>query len=218
MWAAVVDCSLACCWDIFLASRCSLGALVLLLLLCCCCCCRPADGAVTAAGNVVVAEAHMFAALFWLRNADLPELLALLVPPSVGQGARQPSPLGSANQKRVSFTAELADDSKLQDSCQRAFRTVLEFELAQVVQPQAMVDAYVAEREGLVQAAFQLAAQLDLAEEVVFDAVLLMDRVMSTGTAHDSNLGSLFVAASLRVSRWCWGQGQERLWLCRRWR
>lgn len=63
-----------------------------------------------------------------------------------------------------------------------------------------MVDEYVSERKGLVHTAFQLAAQLDLAEEVVFDAVLLMDRVMSTGTAHDSNLGNLFVAASLRVS------------------
>lgn len=163
---------------------------------------RPADAAVTATGNVVVAEADMFAALAWLRSADLPELLALLVPPSVS-GSRQPSPLGP-NQKRISFAAELSEDSKLEDSCQRAYNTVLEFELAQVVQPQSMVDEYVAERESLVQTAFQLAAQLDLAEEVVFDAVLLMDRVMSTGTAHDSNLGSLFVAASLRVRFCAW--------------
>jgi hypothetical protein len=139
----------------------------------------------------------MFATLAWLRNSDLPELLVLLVPPSVSC-SRQPSPLGP-NQKRITFAAELSDDSKLEDSCQRAYNTVLEYELVQVVQPQSMVDEYMAERAGLVQTAFQLAAQLDLAEEVVFDAVLLMDRVMSTGTAHDSNLGSLFVAASLRV-------------------
>jgi hypothetical protein len=92
--------------------------------------CRPADGTVTAAGNVVVAEADMFAALAWLRSADLPELLALLVPFSASSG-RQPSPFGP-NQKRISFGAELSDDSKLEDSCQRAYNTVLEFELAQV--------------------------------------------------------------------------------------
>jgi hypothetical protein len=146
---------------------------------------------------MVVAEADMLAALAWLHSPDLPELLALLVPPSVSS-SRQPSPMGP-NQKRISFAAELSEDSKLQDSCQRAYNTVLEFEMAQVVQPCSMVDEYVAEREGLILTAFQLAQQLDFAEEVVFDAVLLMDRVMSTGTAHDSNLGSLFVAASLRV-------------------
>lgn len=92
--------------------------------------CRPADGTVTAAGNVVVAEADMFAALAWLRSADLPELLALLVPFSASSG-RQPSPFGP-NQKRISFGAVLSDDSKLEDSCQRAYNTVLEFELVQV--------------------------------------------------------------------------------------
>lgn len=170
---------------------------VLLLLLPCCLVCRAADG-LTSTGNMMVAEADMLAVLAWLRNADLPELLALLVPFSAGS-LRQPSPFG-ANQKRISFGADLSDDRRLQDSCQRAYNTVLEFELAQMVQPQSMVDEYVAERKGLIHTAFQLASQLDLAEEVVFDAVLLMDRVMSTGTAHDSNLGSLFVAASLRVS------------------
>lgn len=158
---------------------------------------RPSDGAVTATGNVVVAEADMFAALAWLRSAELPELLALLVPTPSGS-SRQPSPLGPS-QKRISFAAELSEDAKLEDSCRRAYNTVLEFELAQAVHPQNMVAEYVAEREGLIHTAFQLAQQLDLAEEVVFDAVLLMDRVMSTGTAHDSNLGSLFVAASLQV-------------------
>lgn len=159
--------------------------------------CRPSDGAVTVTGNVMVAEADKAAAVAWLRSADLPELLNLLVPISAA-ASRQPSPLGQG-QKRISFGADLSEDAKLQDSCQRAYNTVLEFELAQDVQPCNMVAEYVAEREELIQTAFQLAQQLELAEEVVFDAVLLMDRVMNTGTAHDSNLGNLFVATSLRV-------------------
>lgn len=159
---------------------------------------RSGNGAVTAAGNVVVAEADMVATLDWLRSPELPEFLALLVPPSAAN-SRQPSPLGQGP-KRISFAAELADDAKLEDSCQRAYHTVLEFELAQALQPSSMSPEYLAEREALISAAFKLAQQLELAEEVVFDAVLLMDRVMSTGTAHDSNIGVLFVAAALRLA------------------
>lgn len=140
----------------------------------------------------------MPAALDWLCSPELPEYLTLLVPPNAAN-SRQPSPLGAA-QKRISFAADLAEDSKLDDSCQRAYNTVVDFEMAQLLQPASMSCEYLAERESCIDAAFKLAEQLELADEVVFDAVLLMDRVMSTGAQHDSSLSMLFVAAALRVS------------------
>lgn len=140
----------------------------------------------------------MPAALEWFCSPELPEFLTLLVPPNTANN-RQPSPLGAA-QKRITFATDLAEDSKLDDSCQRAYDTVVDFELAQVLQPSSMSCEYLADRSSCIEAAFKLAEQLELAEEVVFDAVLLMDRVMSTGTQHDSSLSTLFVASALRVS------------------
>lgn len=163
---------------------------------------RAGDGSITAAGNVVIAEASMPAALEWLCTPELPEFLTLLVPPNAAS-SRQPSPLGGT-QKRISFASDLAEDAKLDDSCQRAYNTVVDFEMAQLLQPASISGDYLAEREGCINAAFKLADQFDLAEEVVFDAVLLMDRVMSTGAQHDSSLSLLFVVAALRVScMWC---------------
>lgn len=156
------------------------------------------DRAVTAAGNLLIAEASVPAAVEWLCNPVLPEFLALLVPPNMAN-SRQPSPLGGM-QKRISFAADLADDTKLDESCKRAYNTVVEFELAQMLQPANMSCDYLADRESCISAAFKLAEQFELSDEVVFDAVLMMDRVMSTGAQHESNLSMLFVAASLRVS------------------
>lgn len=153
----------------------------------------------------------MLAALNWLRCPELHEALALLVPCSAA-ASRQPSPLGQAGMKRMSFATELGEDAKLEDSCQRAYNTVLGFELAQRLDAGAMVPEYTAEREALIGSTFKLAGQFELADEVVFDAVLLMDRVMSTGTAHDTALGGLFVAAALRVR---WYSGWVRLLRCK---
>jgi hypothetical protein len=153
---------------------------------------------------VVVAEAPSHAALDWLRSCELPGYLALLVPPNL-PNSRQPSPLGgssssSGGPKRLSFAADLAEDAQLEHSCARAYQTVAEFELGQLLQPANMSCEYLAEREACISAAFGYAEQFELAGEVVFDAVLLMDRVMSTGAQHDSSLSMLFVAAALRVS------------------
>jgi hypothetical protein len=157
---------------------------------------------VTTGGYVVVAEAPCHAALDWLRSCELPEFLALLMPPTL-PNSRQPSPLGSTSSssgpKRPSFAADLAEDAKLEHSCARAYQTVAEFELGQLLQPANMSCEYLAEREACINAAFGYAEQFELAEEVVFDAVLLMDRVMSTGAQHDSSLSGLFVVAALRV-------------------
>uniref|UniRef100_A0A383VDG4 PROP1-like PPR domain-containing protein n=1 Tax=Tetradesmus obliquus TaxID=3088 RepID=A0A383VDG4_TETOB len=168
---------------------------------------RPGSGAVTPGGYVVVAEAPCHAALDWLRSCELQGYLALLMPPSL-PASRQPSPLGSSSSggggaggpKRLSFAADLAEDAQLELSCARAYQTVAEFELGQLLQPANMSCEYLAERDACIAAAFGYAEQFELAEEVVFDAVLLMDRVMSTGAQHDSSLGRLFVAAALRIA------------------
>lgn len=150
----------------------------------------------------MVADTPMAAAIEWLCGPELPEYLALLVPPAAAAANRQPSPLGNA-QKRLSFAADLSEDGKLEDSCHRAYQTVVEFEMGQLLQPANMSCEYLAERNVCINTAFKLAEQLELAEEVVFDAVLLMDRVMSTGAQHDNSLSMLFVAAALRVGASC---------------
>jgi hypothetical protein len=45
-----------------------------------------------------------------------------------------------------------------------------------------------------------MAEGLGLRQETAYDALLLMDRVMSTGTSLTDGLSRLFVAAALRVS------------------
>lgn len=148
---------------------------------------------------MVVAEADLHAVMVWLQAPVLPALLALMAP-FLPAHSRQHNP-GASLSKRFSFAAELAQDAQLEDSLGRAYRTVLEVELTQLVQVQGMAKEYILERQGLVNTAFQMAQQLQLADEVVFDAVLIMDRVMSTGTAHNTNLGSLVVAAALQVGQ-----------------
>eukprot|EP00879_Flechtneria_rotunda_P015835 GHRR01016558.1.p1 GENE.GHRR01016558.1~~GHRR01016558.1.p1 ORF type:complete len:553 (+),score=244.72 GHRR01016558.1:98-1660(+) len=145
-----------------------------------------------------MAEAPVSAALGWLKSPELPEYLALLLPSSISN-RRQSSPPGGPH-KRISFASDLAEDAQLEDSCQRAYNTVLDFELGQLLQPANMNTEYLAEREACISAAFKLAEQFSFADEVVFDAVLLMDRVMSTGAQHDSSLSMLFVVAALRTA------------------
>lgn len=161
----------------------------------------------TAAGNIVVAEAPAASMLAWLRCPELPEYLSLLGSAAAAAAAisrqQQSQAMGGGGQKRLSFAADLAEDAKLGDSCARAYHTVVEVELGQLLQPSNMAIEYLAERGACVSAAFKLAEQLELPEEVAFDGVLLMDRVMSTGTQHDSSLSMLFVAAALRVRRQC---------------
>jgi len=147
----------------------------------------------------VVAEAPIAAVLEWLKSNELPEHLALLMDP-VAASSKQPN-LPGLGHKRISLQPELAEDARLEDSCVRAFQTVTDFERGQHLQPANMSQEYLAQRGACIAAAFKLSEQLELVEEVAFDAVLLMDRVMSTGAAYDSSMSMLMVTAALRVSK-----------------
>jgi hypothetical protein len=54
-------------------------------------------------------------------------------------------------------------------------------------------------RASYIDTAFAMAETLSLRPETTYDAVLLMDRVMATGTSLTDGLSRLFVAAALRV-------------------
>ena len=119
---------------------------------------------------------------------------------------------------------ELAEDAALEHGCIAAFTTVRDFEACHAAllwrdstptkEPAADVAAaddghesddgglsaeYLQERPALAAAAFALGDQLQLAEEVPADALLLLDLVMAAGTEHVPALGSLMVAGALRV-------------------
>jgi len=83
-----------------------------------------------------VAEAPLTAVLEWLKSPELPEHLALLIQP-VAASSKQPNPLGPG-QKRISLQPEVAEDANLEDSCMRAFKTVIDFEQGQQLQPADM--------------------------------------------------------------------------------
>lgn len=140
----------------------------------------------------------MGALVAWLQDRRaLHERLALVVPPSAAHaaGAKQ----FSQGTRCRALASELAEDALLEGSCRRAFEAA---QACQLAQPPTALDAmYLAERPALVSRGMSLAAELQLPDEVAFDAVLLMDRVMSTGAEHNPALGSLVVAAALRVRR-----------------
>ncbi len=62
-----------------------------------------------------------------------------------------------------------------------------------------MASAYLTCRQSYVERGAALAEALALRQETAYDASLLMDRVMATGTEVDDQLGPLFSAATLLV-------------------
>lgn len=78
-----------------------------------------------------------------------------------------------------SITADLETEGKLDKRCQGAFAAVKEFEDNHCLSVQAMGAAYTAARPGLAAALLGLQSKLGVRDDVVHDAVLLMDRAMS---------------------------------------
>jgi hypothetical protein len=78
-----------------------------------------------------------------------------------------------------SIPADLVMEGKLDKSCQDAFAAVKEFENSRCLSVQSMGAAYTAARPGLVMALLGLQSKLGLRDDVVHDAVLLMDRAVS---------------------------------------
>jgi hypothetical protein len=129
----------------------------------------------------------------WLQSPELPHKLANLhLPASI-----------TVTDKKVNYCSgppELAAEGTLEAQCIEAFKTVKGFEASHAFDPATLSSEYMASRAQAVEAAFKLAESLQLGEEVAFDAVLLMDRVVSTGLTIEDGLMDVLVAACLRVS------------------
>ena len=90
-----------------------------------------------------------------------------------------------------------ANEAAVETRCTEAFAAVHHFESSHSLTLQAMGLAYLQHRTVLVQQLFQYGKKLNLREEVAHDAVLLMDRAMSTSIQIKENLLELLSVACL---------------------
>ncbi|KAI8473520.1 MAG: hypothetical protein J3K34DRAFT_518985 [Monoraphidium minutum] len=165
---------------------------------------RPLD--VGAAGGVVTVEAPMAAFTQWLSGPELPQALsALLLPAALASGqqaaaaAREPGGKRGGGGGGGGGVDVCQSDVGIEAQCAEAFNTVTHFELTHRVEVQGMSAEYLQARPSYIEAAFAMAAGLGLRQETAYDALLLMDRVMATGTSLADGLSRLFVAAALRA-------------------
>lgn len=80
---------------------------------------------------------------------------------------------------RGDFAAELAAEAALEKRCREAYSAVKAFEDTHNLSVQNMGYSFTAARAGLVAALLDAGASLGIKDDVVHDAVLLMDRGMS---------------------------------------
>lgn len=110
----------------------------------------------------------------WLLQDNMQRVLAGFM--------RQPG-RKSASSSNTSITnaiaADLAAEAKLDKRCQEAFAAVKEFENNHCLSVQSMGSAYTTARSELVTLLLGLQGKLGLRDDLVHDAVLLMDRAMS---------------------------------------
>eukprot|EP00951_Prasinocladus_malaysianus_P008937 scaffold65057_cov50-Prasinocladus_malaysianus.AAC.1 len=83
--------------------------------------------------------------------------------------------------------------------CAQSFASVSQFEQEHALSLQAMSAQYLDSRSELVALADALGSQLSLQTEAVHDAVLLMDRLASTGTSPGQGSMCLLMAACVKV-------------------
>lgn len=94
----------------------------------------------------------------------------------------------------------LKEDASVEGRCSEAFAAVKRFEESHKVAAQSMCAEYVAGRKECVQLAMSHAAAFGFKDEVLHDAVLLVDRTMSSGTALPPTMLPLLVAACILIS------------------
>jgi pentatricopeptide repeat domain-containing protein 1 len=105
----------------------------------------------------------------WMRSSSFTAMMASLFPPLPDAAALQ--------QPHIVKQLELA----AQKDCQLAFEAVRRFEASHNLQLQNMGMSFLQQRGALVGSILQKGGQLRLPDEVVHDAVLLLDRAGSTG-------------------------------------
>jgi hypothetical protein len=112
----------------------------------------------------------------WLLQKPMQDILAGFM----RQPGRSSGKAGSSSSSSSSsITADLATEAKLDSRCQEAFAAVKEFESNHCLSVQSMGVTYTAARPDLVKALLGLQGKLGLRDDLVHDAVLLMDRAMS---------------------------------------
>jgi hypothetical protein len=109
----------------------------------------------------------------WLLQDPMQQILSGFMRQQVRSGKAGSSSSSS------SITADLATEAKLDSRCQDAFAAVKEFESNHCLSVQSMGAAYTAARPDLAKALLGLQGRLGLRDDLVHDAVLLMDRAMS---------------------------------------
>lgn len=112
----------------------------------------------------------------WLLADGMQKVLSSFMRPASGRKAGANSSSASITS---SIAADLVTEGKLDKRCQDAFAAVKEFENNHCLSVQSMGVAYTAAKPGLVTALLGLQSQLGLRDDVVHDAVLLVDRAMS---------------------------------------
>jgi len=121
----------------------------------------------------------------WLTSSELGTSLAQFV----GDGS-------AAEACRES----LSDDMTTEARCKEAFTAVKHFEDTHRLSFQVMGQGYLQQRRELVEMALGLGRRLQLKDETIHDAVLLMDRVMSTGVRIQDGVWTVFLAALVLIS------------------
>lgn len=118
----------------------------------------------------------------WMRSSSFTAMMASLFPPMPDAAALQRSHMV----KQLELAA--------QKDCQLAFEAVRRFEASHNLQLQNMGVSFLQQRGALVGSILQKGGQLRLPDEVVHDAVLLLDRAGSTGVqvgpGHTAGAGS----------------------------
>lgn len=105
----------------------------------------------------------------WLRSTSFTAMMTSLFPPL-------PDP-ASLQQPRAVHRLELG----AQQDCQSAFEAVRRFEASHNLVLQNMGMSFLQQRGAMVGSILQKGGELQLPDEVVHDAVLLLDRAGSTG-------------------------------------
>lgn len=109
------------------------------------------------------------------------------------------SPVG-LGAKCLRTLEQLGADRTLEIRCVEAYATVKQFECTHRLSFQAMCATYRTYRPQFVETAVALGGTFKLKDETVYDAVLLMDRAMSTGIQLSESLSTLFVASLIHLA------------------
>lgn len=121
-----------------------------------------------------------------------------IIPSAANQGASldHVNALGNGTMDDFDFSKEAAVERR----CSDAFAAVQHFEKTHCLALQHMALPYLQRRPQLVATCLTQAAQLGLKDEVSHDAVLLMDRTMSTGLEVKDDYMNLVAAACVLVA------------------